>query len=64
MKVSDLGIHLLIKESKSCIDLIFTDLPNILIDSGVHPSLNEQCHRQIVYGRLVTNNLAPPFYIW
>ncbi len=50
----------MIGESKSCIDLIFTDQPNIFIESGVHPSLHEQCHHQIVYGRLSINNLAPP----
>ena len=55
---SDLGLHHLISEpthsmgdSRSCIDLIFTDQPNLIIESGVDPSLHEQCH-QIVYGKL------------
>ena len=41
---SDNGLHQLITEpthlfgdSKSCIDLIFTDQPNLIIESGVHP---------------------------
>ena len=56
---SDLCLHQLISEpthlmnnSKSCIDLIFTDHPNLFVDSGVHPALHEQCHHQIVYGKL------------
>ena len=46
---SELGLHQLISEpthtigqSKSSIDLIFTDQPNLFIESGVHPSLHEQ----------------------
>jgi len=44
---SDIGLHQLISEpillmgdSYSCIDLIFTDHPNHIIDFGVHPSLH------------------------
>ena len=71
---SDLGLHQLISEathlmgdSRSCIDLIFTDLPNLIIESGVHPSLHEQCHHQIIYGKLSVLNIALPPYtrkIW
>ena len=71
---SDLGLHQLISEpthligeSKSCIDLIFTDQPNLVIESGVHPSLHDQCHHQIVYGKLSVSNIALPPYnrkIW
>ena len=71
---SDLGMHQLISEpthimgdSKSCIDVIFTDQPNLFVESGVHPSLHEQCHHQIVYGELSMKNLSPPPYrrrIW
>ena len=67
--MSELGLHQLISEpthfmgdSKSCIDLIFTDQPNLVIESGVHQSLHEQCHHQIVYGKLSVSNIAkPPF---
>ena len=65
--VSELGLHQLISEpthfmgdSKSCIDLIFTDQPNLVVDSGVYPSLHEQCHHQIVYGKLSVSNIALP----
>ena len=71
---ADLGLHQLISEpihllgdSKSCIDLIFTDQPNLVVDSGVHPSLHEQCHHQIVYGKFSVSNIAPSPYtrrIW
>ena len=33
--------------SSSCIDLIFTDQPNLVVDSGVRPSLHTNCHHQI-----------------
>ena len=66
---SDLGLYQLISEpthlmgdSKSCIDLIFTDQPNLFIETGVHSSLQEQCHHQIIYGKLAVSNLAPPPY--
>ena len=47
-------------DSKSCIDLNFTDQPNLIIESGVHPSLHEQCHHQIIYGKLSVSNVAQP----
>ena len=63
---SDLGLHQLISEpthlmgdSKSCIDLIFSDQPNLVIESGVHQSLHEQCHHQIVFGKLSVSNVSP-----
>ena len=49
-------------DSKSCLDLVFTDQPNLFIESGVHSSLHEQFHHQIVYGKLSVSNLAPPPY--
>ena len=56
---SDLGLRQLISEpthfmgeSRSCIDLIFTYQPNLVVESGAHPSLHEQCHHQLVYGKL------------
>ena len=68
------GFHQLISEpthligdAKSCIDLIFIDQPNLITESGVHPSLHEQWHHQIVYGKLSVSNIALPPYtrkIW
>ena len=39
----------LLDNSSSCIDLIFTFLPNMVIDSGVHASLHSNCHHQIIF---------------
>ena len=36
----------------SCIDLIFTNQPSIVMDSGVHLSLHEKCNHQIIYSKL------------
>ena len=48
--------------SKSCIDLMFTDQPNLVIESGVHPSLHEHCHHKIIYGKLSVSSIALPPY--
>ena len=40
-----------LESSASCIDLIFTNQPNIVLDSGVHLSLYEKCHHQIIYSK-------------
>ena len=40
--------------------MFFTDQPNLFIESGDHPSLHEQCHHQIIHGKLSISNLAPP----
>ena len=36
-------------QSSSCIDLIFIDQANFIVDSGVHPSLHCNRHHQIMY---------------
>ena len=66
---SDLGLYQLITgpthivgQSKSCIDLILTDQPNLFIETGIHPSRHEQCHHQIIHGKLSIKNPAPPPY--
>ena len=43
--------------SSSCIDLLFTDQPNLAVNSGVHASFHSNCHRQIVHTSF--NFLAP-----
>ena len=42
----------ILQNSSSCIDLIFTNQPNFIIDSGVHPSFHSNCHHQIVFSKL------------
>ena len=48
------------ENSTSCIDLIFTNQPNLVIDSGVHPPLRTNCHHQILYCKLNLNIKFPP----
>jgi len=46
--------HIQAKNS-SCIDLIFTDQPNLSVNSGVHTSLHPNCHHQIVHSSFNLN---------
>ena len=46
----------------SCIDLIFTSQPNLVIESGVHSSLHANCHHQITYVKFKLNVIYPPPY--
>ena len=55
-------IHVL-ENSSSCIDLIFTNQPNLIMDSGVHPSLHSKCHHQVIYTKLNFQIEYPPPYI-
>ena len=45
------------QNTHSCIDLIITDQPNLIVDSGVHPSLHQNCQHDIIYG---VDNLQIP----
>ena len=46
----------------SCIDLLFTNQPNLIIESGVHPTLHKKCHHQIIHARLSLKIDFPPPY--
>ena len=48
--------------SPSCIDLIFTNEPNLFIESGVHASLSNTCHHQIIYAKISFKIYNPPSY--
>ena len=52
----------LLANSSSCIDLIFTDQPSLVVDCGTHPSLHPNCHHQIVYCKLDLKFMYPPPY--
>ena len=39
----------ILEYSSSCIDLIFSNKPNLITDSGVHLTLHSKCHHQIIY---------------
>ena len=65
---STYGLHQLISDpthilpsSSSCIDLIFTNHPHQVVDSGVHPSLHPNCHHETTYCKfnLFTEYLPP-----
>ena len=71
---SQFGLQLLIKEpthilgnSSSCIGLIFTSHPSLVMESGVHHSLHSNCHHQITYAKFNLKIHYPPLYereIW
>ena len=46
----------------SCIDLIFINQNNLIMDSVVHASLHPNCHHQIVYAKLNSKIEYPPLY--
>ena len=63
---STYGLHQLIQEpthilnlSSSCIDLIFTSQPNLVMESGVHSSLHPNCHHQVVFSKSNLSILFP-----
>ena len=46
----------------SCIDLILTDQPNLVLDSGVRPSLDPSVHHQMTFCKLNFKIPPPPKY--
>ena len=66
---SQFGLYQLINESthlsensSSCINLIFTSQSNLVVESGVHPSLHPNCHHQIVFATFNLIISYPPPY--
>ena len=56
---SQFGLQQLIKEpnhilvdSSSCIDLLFTSQSNLVMELGVHSSLHQNYHHQIIYVKI------------
>ena len=64
--ITKLGLSQLIFEptnfephkNPSCIDLVVTDQPNIILDSGTRASFDSCCHHQIVHCKV--NFRIPP----
>ena len=52
----------ILPSSSTCIDLIFTNHPNMIIDSGAHPSLHSSCHHQVTYAKISLKVYFPPPY--
>ena len=51
----------------SCIDLLFTSQPTIVMESGIHSSLHSYYHHQIVFAKFTLSIFYPPPYertIW
>ena len=52
----------ILPNSSSCIDLIFTNQPNMVYENGVHSSLHQNCHHQIIYAKVNMKVYYPPPY--
>ena len=52
-----------IKNYKSCIDLIFCTNQNVLSNHGVDVSIFNKCHHNIVFGKINIRVPLPPIYI-
>ena len=71
---SQFALHQVINEpthiletSSSCIDLIFTSQPNLIIESGVHPFLHSNSHHQIIFTKFNLEIIfLPPYFsdVW
>ena len=66
---SQFALHQVINEpthiletSSSCIDLIFTSQPNLIIESGVHPFLHSNSHHQIIFTKFNLEIIFLPFF--
>ena len=67
---SNLNLTQIIKEpthfrehcNPSCIDLVITDQPNLVLGSGVRPSLDPTCKHQITFCKINFSIPPPPAY--
>ena len=67
--ISQFGLQQLIKEpthilrnSSSCIDLIFTSHPNLVMEFWVHPFFHSNCNHRITYAKFNLKIHYPPTY--
>ena len=52
----------IIGDSSSCIDLIFTTQPNLVLESGVYSSLHSNCHHHITFAKFnLKIHYRPPY---
>ena len=57
----------ILPNSSTCIDLLFTNQPNLIIEARVYPSLHPNCHHQIIFAKINFEIFFPPIYdrqIW
>ena len=66
---SQFGLQQIINEpthiqgkSVSCIDLIFSSQPNLVMSPGIHSSLHQNCHYQIIFAKFSLKVHYPPPY--
>ena len=52
----------ILNSSSSCIDLIFTSQPNLVMESAIHSLLHSNCHHQIVFAKFNVSIFYPPPY--
>ena len=50
-------------KTPTCIDHIFINQPNLIVESRVHPSLYCTCHHRIVYAKICFKIYFPPPYM-
>ena len=50
------------RKSESCIDLIFSSQPNLVVSLGIHSSLHQNCHHQIILAKFNLKVQYPPPY--
>ena len=67
--ISYYGLYQIINEpthflqsSASCMDLIFTNQSNLVINSGVHPSLYQNSHHQKIFAQINLEVYYPSLY--
>ena len=53
----------LLPTSSSYTDLLFTNQPNMVMNSGVFPSIHQNCHHQIFFAKVNLNIFYPPPYM-
>ena len=52
----------MLRQSSCCIDIVFTDQPNLSVDSGIHTSVHPNCHHQVVQSKFDLNIFYHPPY--
>ena len=57
--IEELFSSLNLSQNIACIDLIVTDQPNLILDSGTRASLDPKCYQQIIHCK-VNFRIPPP----
>ena len=52
----------ILEHSSGCIGLLYVNQPNLVIDSGIHPSLHQNCHNRVIFCKLnLEIEYLPPY---